>query len=452
MKATKQTIREFNSSEVTLVISGWPETGRQGKSHGVAWYTKETLTPQAMRNGRKYVVLAEKNHNNQPMLEAKGNILVLRVFDDKRTSLYPQILTQLSQFPAVKNVFVHSEFGAKGGLWHFALLLPFLAMIRMTGRRLTFYSHNAISSVRTLSGHLNVAEKSMLEHVLNMGLKVYYAGLTTLCDRIVVLDEAIAKRLSEFIPEHKIVTLPIPVRKKTVKLSQAKAKEKLGVKKDTKVIMFFGFVTWYKGADWLVKTLDLYLKRTKRTDIHLVIAGGESHSLSAKDYYRDYFAALSKRVMRNPKITMSGFVPDGDLPIYFAAADLVVFPYRGLMGASGSMVHALSYDKPVMVSNKMKEILTAVDAKDAMTQARIGENDLVFDMTRSGMEKMVSVANDGKKLKRLAKFAELLRKNRSITKLVSREDTQLYGVDDDGDGEVDVKEGVIPALARVILK
>jgi len=76
-----------------------------------------------------------------------------------------------------------------------------------------------------------VPEKSALELVLNLGLKVYYAGLHTLCERIVVLDEAIAKRLAEFIPEQKIVTLPIPVSKRRVKLTTKQAKEKLGIKK-----------------------------------------------------------------------------------------------------------------------------------------------------------------------------------------------------------------------------
>ena len=39
------------------------------------------------------------------------------------------------------------------------------------------------------------------------------------------------------------------------------------------------------------------------------------------------------------------------------SADLVVLPYRGFMGSSGSLSQALSYGKPFMVSSKMQEIL-----------------------------------------------------------------------------------------------
>jgi glycosyltransferase involved in cell wall biosynthesis len=414
--------RQFNSQEVTLVVSGWPEKGRQGKNHGMAWYTKESLVPQAREYDERFVVLSEKNHDNDPFTVAEGKILVWRVFDDNRSSLYPQILSALSYFPKIKRVMVHSEFGAKGGVWHFALLIPFLFLIRMTGKKITYFSHNVIDDVGMLSGHLGFTKGSLKHKVLNLGLKAYYAGLRFLVDKIVVLDEALKTRLMQFVPEDEIVLLPIPIEKNKLGITKIQAKRKLGIAIDMRVLLYFGFMTWYKGADWLVDTF------TSQNDgtTHLLMAGGASHSMGDKAHYKKYYDHLEGIAQKDTHITLTGFVPEQDVSLMFAAADLVIFPYRGMMGASGSLALALSYQKPVMLSNAMQMALNNDVVATSLEQVGWDAAQLTFTHSKSGMQTIMNNASSDSWLNTSKKMVHAWMQGRSKSTLTQREQTLIY--------------------------
>ena len=447
--------KQFNTEDTMLVISGWPairnsawagkpEKGKNEsfvENHGIAWYTKASISPMAKKFGQRFVVLAEKNCDNDPVVEEKGKILILRVFDKKRHSLYPQILTWLIKFNQVKKVQVHSEFGMKGGVWHFALLVPFLAMVRGFGKKITFFSHNVIDDVSMLSGHLNLKQDSLMSKALNLGLKFYYWSLAILCSQIAVLDETLATRLEKFVSKSKIAVLPMAVEKKKTKLAKQKAKSKLGIGAREKVILYFGFVTWYKGADWLVEEFDKLCKESGEK-IRLVLAGGESYSLADQEYYQNYYAGLKKIADKNPQIDITGFVAEKDVETYFASADLVVFSYRGLMGASGCMNHAMSYGKPFMVSDLMNKAIGGSDAKEVLNRLDMKRSDLVFPMNGKGMSRIVSILNNSKNLSKLTRFSKSLAQARDRSKLVATEYLVLSG----GESKRASKTGVLKLI------
>jgi glycosyltransferase involved in cell wall biosynthesis len=286
---------------------------------------------------------------------------------------------------------------------------------------ITFYSHNVLDDVRMLSGHLNVASGSVLERVLNLGLRFYYWGLAKMAGKIVVLDEALLVRLTKFVPVGKVVLLPISVKKRRARMSKEAAKRKLGIPVNRKVVMYFGFVSWYKGADWLIKTFERLSRKGKTDGVELVIAGGEAHSMAARSHYRNYFADLKQRVEQHPRMRMSGFVPEEEIATYMAAADVVVFPYRGLMGASGSLVHALSYGKPVLMSRKMQAMFESGDYEAAMSATGVKTGELQFGLSTHGLEKIIAVVKNITKRNKLAQFSKHLAEKRGSTMLVNRE-------------------------------
>lgn len=435
-KKQKQLLSSFDSRDVTLVVSGWPEAGTRGKNHGMAWYTKEVLIPQAKKFGNRFVVLAEKNHKNNPYTEVNGRILVWRVFDDHKTHLYPQIQRALSHFSKIKKVMVHSEFGAKGGIKHFMLLLPFLALIRILRKQIVFFSHNVISDVGMLSGHLNLQEGSIKHKVLNFGLRLYYVGLSLLTENIVVLDEALYEQLKQFVSEKKIILAPIPVEKKHVEIGKKAARKRLGLPLNEKIIMSFGFLTWYKGADWMVKEFDA----CKETNVHVVMAGGLSHSLQGKVYYDEFYEEMLELAAKNKSITVTGFVPEKQVALYFTAADLVVFPYRGMMGASGSLVHALSYGKPVMVSSEMRQVINNDVVNAVLNESGVNKDILLFDHTAVGMRKILELVKNRAQLMKLGGFSRSWARSRSKTRLVAEEQQKIYGVGNEIDGRVSALE------------
>lgn len=420
-------IKQFNTSDTSLIISGYPQEKGKQSNHGIAWYTQQSIEPIASKFGKQFVVLTENNANTTiSKLEkhAHNKVLVWRLFDKSKIYLYPQILRALKNFPKIKQVFVHSEFGTKG-MWHFALLIPFLLLIKLTGTKITFFSHNVLDNVQMLSGHLNLSSNSILTHFLNLALKVYYFLLGALVNKIVVLDEVLVKRLKTYVPEHKIVSLPIPVESKKPKITQVQAKKQLNYKKTDKVLLFFGFVTWYKGADWLIKTFDKLVSNSKEP-VKLIIAGGPSYSLKNKAYYQEYYQQLVQLADKNPNITLTGFVKQELIEAYFQAADLTIFPYRGLMGASGSMNHALSYHKPFVVSQDMKEILLATDIKKILAIHKLQINDLTFSLTTDGLKSVISLINHGYKLRALSKISKAIAQSRNITQQVDEEYCKIY--------------------------
>jgi len=402
-------IKQFNVLDTALVVSAWPVTGKNAVNHGIAWYTQMTVTEMAKKTGKRFVILAEKNHDNKPQLLASGKILVLRIFDNRRKSLYPVILQYLQQFSEIKKVYVHSEFGVNGGMLHFALILPFLAMIRALGKQVYYYSHNVVTDVAMLAGHLNIPVWQ--SGALNVFVQVYYKLLETLCEKIIVLDPILGDKLTNFVKDSKVVRLNMPVVKHK-QMDKRVARKALGLSQNKKIITYFGFVSWYKGADWLVKEFDsLHDENTI-----LVVAGGPSYSLAEKKHYKSYYQSLLKVTDGNPKIKITGFVSEEQIGQYMTSADLVVLPYRGFMGSSGSLSQALSYGKPFMVSSKMQEILRDMPSG----------NDYVFHMNKQGMVKIVNRVKNEAKLADMGRVAGEIARARNLVSLARVEYRALY--------------------------
>lgn len=408
MKLQKLTDR-FNEPDVHLVVSAWPE---EGVNHGIAWYTKLTLEAAAKQHGQRFVVLAERGKDNRPKLFIRGRILILRVFDTRHPSLYPTVLTWLARFSRVRDVSVHSEFGVNAGLIHYLLLVPFLGLIKLAGRRLIYYAHNVVTDIAFLKRHLNLPDHYAVTDGLNLLVRLHTAILGRLADRVVVLDAALAHRMGKLMDEQKIVSLPIPVRPYHRHISKERAKERLGIPKHKKIIMAFGFVSSYKGTDWLVSAFDGATKKIRSHDVHLVIAGGPAHSLADKPYYQAFYRDLVRTAQKNPHVTLTGFVPDGQIATYFAAADLVVLPYRGLMGASGALTHALSHAKPFLVSEPM--------------HAAVPKGTATFTLDTRGSKKILRAVQSAKTLERLRSLATELACSRRIEAVTARAYNELY--------------------------
>jgi len=418
-------INQFNTKNTFLVVSGYPikQKGKTLKYEGMAWYTKQTLKAIAKEKGDRFVVLIEKNkHDKQFYLKANKKILILPVFDKKHPSLFPAILTWLLKFSKIKNVYIHSEFHIQGGIKNMALLLPFLALIRLAGKNLTFFAHNVIEKFDNLAPHFNLKINSLKLKIFNFGLNFYYQTLGFLVDRIVVLDKTTEIRIKKFINSKKIVLAPIWVNNKKNKISKNEARKKLGLPINKKIILYFGFITWYKGADWLVKQF----KQFKNKNIQLVLAGGQAYSLKDKNYYRNYYQALLNEVKTSQNIQITGFVKDKDIAAYFKAADLVIFPYRGLIGGSGALSIALSFKKPFVLSNKMQPYFENNNFKQTLHKTGLNYKDLTFYLNKKSFNSLLNKLSNKNYLKSLKKFSASLAEKRRVDNNIEEYYNNIY--------------------------
>ena len=98
------------------------------------------------------------------------------------------------------------------------------------------------------------------------------------------------------------------------------AREKLGIDKKDKVILFFGFIRKYKGLDILLEAMSDV--RIKEAGIKLLVAG---------EFYEDekaYQEQIDRLGIRSQLIMRTQFIPDSEVVLYFCAADVVIQPYR----------------------------------------------------------------------------------------------------------------------------
>lgn len=159
-------------------------------------------------------------------------------------------------------------------------------------------------------------------------------------DFFVVHSEEDLEQLSAFVDPGRITLGFLPSNEPAAQMaaSREEARRRLGLSGD--VLLFFGFVRPYKGVRHLLDALPLILKEREVT--LLLVGESWADDDSVERQIREL--GIEKHVRR-----VNGYVPNEEVGVYFAAADLVVLPY---VSATGSAVvqTAFSFDRPVVAT------------------------------------------------------------------------------------------------------
>lgn len=118
---------------------------------------------------------------------------------------------------------------------------------------------------------------------------------------------------------------------------------RLGIGREAFVLLAFGHIADRKNLDLLIEAL------ARTLGVDLVVAGEvSSGSQRPVTFYREC-AERCGVVDRVHFVTE--FVPDADIPAWFAGCDAVALTYRGaFVSQSGVLQHAMAWDKPVLAS------------------------------------------------------------------------------------------------------
>jgi glycosyltransferase involved in cell wall biosynthesis len=125
-------------------------------------------------------------------------------------------------------------------------------------------------------------------------------------------------------------------------ISKEKARQIIGINKEEKIILFFGFIRQYKGLDLLLNAMAS--STIKSLNIKLLIVG---------EFYEDAkpYHDLIKKLNLEPSIIMySQFIPDAEVKNYVCAADFIIQPYKNAT-QSGVTPLAYHFEKPMLVTN-----------------------------------------------------------------------------------------------------
>lgn len=409
------TIKRYNNPDTLIVVSPYPtrgETYSTGKT-GVASYTKNVI--KNMR--RRVVVLCDIDDTPEWYIE--DHILVIRCFRNKNADMWVDLARALRMFPEAKTVLAQYDFAMYGNPFVSSLGLVFLGFLRMLKYRTFVTLHHVVDDVMKLKGHVGLGsgpKDQFVGNIYNLLFHTFYRVLALVATQVIVLEASLKEKLETLAPWVTSASIPHGVDTNLKPIQTKLARKKLGIPARDHVIMFFGYINWFKGADIFARTFARVQKMLGKK-VHIIIAGGESPTLASRHYYQDFFRDVRQVVRTSKHITLTGYVPQNDIATYFSAADLVVFPYRHYMTASGVLSLVFSYKKPFIISRPLAEMFHSEDFVRQLNDAGLKTSDITFDLYPQSIIDMThDVLINGRKTK-LATMATNLRTSRSYTKV-----------------------------------
>jgi glycosyltransferase involved in cell wall biosynthesis len=159
-------------------------------------------------------------------------------------------------------------------------------------------------------------------------------------DGFVVLSETVKTSIKALNPNASVKVLYHPWYDHfNLLIPKEKARKKLNIPLDSKVLLFFGLIRKYKGLDTLLETFS-----TLDDSYFLIIAG---------EFYDD--VTMYNKWLEDPKLKQrmyidANFIPDDEVHLFFSTADLCVLPYRAAT-QSGVTATAFQFGVPVLATS-----------------------------------------------------------------------------------------------------
>ncbi len=231
---------------------------------------------------------------------------------------------------------IEAGLGAEGEILHFHwwtfYLFPVFftaaAVAKLRGKKIVCTIHNVVSHE---SGSLD---------------RIFSRIIFTLSDRFVVHTKNNKRQLMDYfgVKENRVEVVPHGIydfyRDKTI--PKAAARSKLGIPKNARVLLLFGNIRPYKGAEELLEAFSI--AKEKIRGLFLVIAG--------KAWNPELEAKITNSLMgEDSKLLALKYIPSSEIKLYFGAADAVVLPYNHFEAQSGPGNIALAFEKPLVVSD-----------------------------------------------------------------------------------------------------
>lgn len=401
-----------------LVIASYPPKGEKHSRAivGGAMYAKNTLQAVMAAAKKKQTkphitVLAEAFHGKKETY-TEDSIQVKRFWKRSSITAYTSLLQEIfSQHKDTKTVVIEFEFAMFGDRLSLLPLPLFLLILKLMGKRTIFVFHQVVDHIGDMGGHLNIKESGIKTTLLNKILQFLYTSLLLLSDEVIVFEEVLRKRLARLGDSSKIRVIPFGTETFPHPPSPIDARRKLKLPENSFIVFVFGFIAWYKGSDWLVDTVAKD-QGLKTNDITVILGGGGNPNHMNKPYYVSYIERVKEEAQK-AGITVTGFIPEEDLPLYFQAADLILLPYRTMMSSSGPLSLAFSFHKPLLLSEALAPVFATEDMAEALKEAGLTEDDVSFPLNDTFPSLLTAVATDTALQKKLTNLSRIIAHKRT---------------------------------------
>lgn len=170
--------------------------------------------------------------------------------------------------------------------------------------------------------------------------------LYCLADHLVVHSDVNREQLLHHfhLNESDVTSIPIGVNVAAEHgIDRERARTLLGIPISRPTLLFFGTIRPYKGLDVLLRALERVRKRNP--DAQLVIAG------KLWEPWTHYQAIIEADGLADHVITRLDYIPEAEVSLYYAAADLVVLPYIHFDAQSAVGAQVLGHGRPMIVTD-----------------------------------------------------------------------------------------------------
>lgn len=389
-----------------LITSYPPENTLYGKGvGGLASFAKNTIL--SVSESATFTVLAEILDKEDKYSENKNTIH--RCWKKNSLLLYPKLLKKVLA-SKTKDIVIEFEFSVYGGIFVTGWMPVFLLLLRLLGFRVAVVLHQVLSDLTELSPHLGKKTDSLYSQIFRVLLHLYYWMICLPCNKIIVLDQIHKNKLAKYTDTQKIFAIPHGV---DINVVIKEPKSQAGCF----TITTFGFITQYKGSDWLATEFKNYIKSNPDNPckFNLILAGGQSPTQKTTQNYQKYYLSVQNIINQTrPHSKLTGFIPEKDIADIYNKADIIVFPYRILMSSSGPLSLAISYEKPFLISDQLVPYTLTPDFSYALQKLSLTHEDISFTLKKSDLfSQLESLHQNPQKLQKLGRLSKMLKKSRS---------------------------------------
>lgn len=247
---------------------------------------------------------------------------------------------------------------------HIAEKLFIKPCIRMDQYRFQCYVLAKINRVDSIVNELhNMGHDTPLE-VFNslVGRKHFFNHIHTVREENLRSRHAINNSISisDYVRRNWVVDQTIPGRNEVLyncidverfgkELGQderTKLRRKLGINDHDFLIIFCGRLVWFKGVKELLEAFDMLEAQQKR-HIKLLLIGSEAFS---QGNIEEFSKEMSAKARNNPQVIPMGYIPNEDLPTYYALADAQIVPSIWQEGAGLVAIEGMAAGLPLIIT------------------------------------------------------------------------------------------------------
>ena len=285
------------------------------------------------------------------------------------------------------------------------LLLIFLA--KLFGIKVVYTVHNVLPH--------NYSGKNIKDKISY----IFYKYLYKTVDRIIAHSQNMKEDIISIfgIKEDKLSVIPHGVLffNENTKISKNETKKRLGLSYLDKVILFQGFMSPYKGVEYLVEAFPLIYKEIPKVKL-LIVGTGEKEYVNVLKKKIE-FMLVQYNIPRKAVIEKFDYIEAKDLPLYFQVSEVVVLPYTEV-SQSGVLLTAYTFGKPIVCSNigAFKETVC-----DNVNGYLVKPKD-----SKAIADAVISIISNENKIKTMGHNSYMLAKEKYSWEVIALKTIQLY--------------------------